>query len=85
MCGNIRNYIVPMEWHIVAGSCKPMFSGDKAFQLGIVQFNANHLLLGVYNFILNTIDIGIEFRGLRVFAINCLSAKFNTHEIFNIP
>ena len=29
---------VPVEWHIISGSCEPILSGDKALQLGIIQF-----------------------------------------------
>ena len=29
---------IPVEWHIIAGSCEPILSGDKALQLGIIHF-----------------------------------------------
>ena len=31
---------VPVKWHIISGSCEPILSGDKALQLGIIDFNA---------------------------------------------
>ena len=31
---------VPAEWHILSGSCEPILSGERAQQLGIIQFNA---------------------------------------------
>ena len=29
---------IPVEWHIIAGSCETIISGDKALQLGIIHF-----------------------------------------------
>ena len=31
---------VPVEWHILSGSCEHILSGERAQQLGIIQFNA---------------------------------------------
>ena len=31
---------VPVEWHILSGSCEPILSRERAQQLGIIQFNA---------------------------------------------
>ena len=30
---------VPIEWHVISGSCEPILAGDKAIQLGIINFN----------------------------------------------
>ena len=30
---------VPVEWHILSGSCKPILSEERAEQLDIIQFN----------------------------------------------
>ena len=29
---------VPVEWHIISGSCEPILSGNSALQLGIIKF-----------------------------------------------
>ena len=31
---------VAAEWHTISGSCEPILSGDKALQMGIINFNA---------------------------------------------
>ena len=31
---------VPVEWHILSGSCEPILSGERAQQLGFIQSNA---------------------------------------------
>ena len=30
---------VPVEWHILSGSCEPILSGERAEQLDIIQFS----------------------------------------------
>ena len=30
---------IPVNWHIISGSCEPILSGNAALQLGIIQFN----------------------------------------------
>lgn len=30
---------VPVEWHVISGSCEPVLSGSKCTQLGIIQLN----------------------------------------------
>ncbi|ESP03022.1 hypothetical protein LOTGIDRAFT_156980 [Lottia gigantea] len=30
---------VPVEWHVISGFCEPILSGDKALQLGIINFS----------------------------------------------
>ena len=32
---------VPVEWHLISGSCEPVLAGDKALQLGIINFTPN--------------------------------------------
>ena len=32
---------VPVNWHIISGSCEPILSGKAALQLGIITFNKN--------------------------------------------
>ena len=35
------NSSIPVEWHIISGSCEPILSGKAAQQLGIIQFNGS--------------------------------------------
>ena len=30
---------IPVEWHVISGSCEPVLSGAAALQLGIIKFN----------------------------------------------
>ena len=30
---------IPVEWHIISGSCEPVLSGNSALRLGIIKFN----------------------------------------------
>ena len=30
---------IPVEWHIISGSCEPILSGQSALQLGIIKFS----------------------------------------------
>ena len=32
--------IIPVEWHVISGSCEPILAGTAARQLGIIQFNS---------------------------------------------
>ena len=31
---------IPVEWHIISGSCEPILSGNSALHLGIIKFNS---------------------------------------------
>ena len=34
------NTSIPVEWHVISGSCEPILSGNNALQLGIIKFTA---------------------------------------------
>lgn len=44
---------IPVEWHIISGSCQPILSGNSALQPGIIKFSSDsdmfHLVLMINN------------------------------------
>jgi len=51
-CGvSFGDRTVPVQWHIIEGSCEPILSGKKACHLGIVKYNQSPKILMPYNMI----------------------------------
>ncbi len=54
------NTTIPVDWHIISGSCEPILSGPASSQLGIIRFNATPDAFEPINMISETANANLK-------------------------